>query len=625
MVGRLQWSPVGSHILFIDLRDRHGPPVDFVEADGSRLGSIKNVPGVFAGDTPPLLTRTTSVWEDTAADVASGYAGAMRTFDVSADGSRITYSTCSYPDDGSVVKSRQDPLNDYEIVVSNIDGTDTKRLTENSGSDLYPVWSPDGTRVAFLRRSELTIYTVATGEWTDVAINVAPTPPVWSPDGRSVAFLAYATRPYVYRSDWSVLRLGARVDVYTVGPDGSGLKMIVSNAVSAPSWSPDGERIAVVVSEGDDVALYTFAADGSEPTMVASVGITDMIGRGYRDAGPTAFWVPNVSWSPDGSKIMYGALSVVNVDDGSVVFDTQLIWTGAVFGEYEPISLPLAAWSPDGSRIAVLLENSFLYTMNSDGTNPRRLVGVAEDGVTTVLMPVRPPADVEACSKGVVVPDPDENPGLVEDCRTLLGMRDKLAGFGETLPWRSDTPIGRWEGVKVSGKPLRVRRLYISDHLIQGGLYGQVPQEIGNLGALRELTIEWTHIHGRIPREIGRLENLESLEVIYTLIGGNIPAEMGELANLESLVLQNNLLSGHIPPEIGNLRNLRVLDLRVRDPRIQGSRLTGPIPQELGNITNLKELYLLYLVGNELSGCIPQTLRNLEHSDLHQLGLGYCD
>ena len=100
---------------------------------------------------------------------------------------------------------------------------------------------------------------------------------------------------------------------------------------------------------------------------------------------------------------------------------------------------------------------------------------------------------------------------------------------------------------------------------------------------------------------------------------------MGELENLESLVLQNNLLSGHIPPEIGNLRNLRVLDLRVRDPRIQGSRLTGPIPQELGNLTNLKELYLLYLVGNELSGCIHQTLRNLEHSDLHQLGLGYCD
>ena len=625
MVGRLQWSPVGSHILFIDLRDRHGPPVDFVEADGSRLGGITNVPSVFTGGTPPLTTRATSVWEDAAADVASGYAGVMRTFDVSADGSLITYSTCSYPDDGSVVKSRWDPPNDYEIVVSNIDGTDTRRLTENSGSDLYPVWSPDGTRVAFLRRSELTIYTVATGEWTDVAINVAPAPPAWSPDGGSIAFLAYATPPRYYSDDWSALRIGARVDVHTVGPDGSGLRRIVSNAVSVPSWSPDGERVAAATFEGDEASLYTFAADGSDPAMVAKIDAKDMVDRKDRVSDSAALWVPNVSWSPDGSKIMYGALSVVNVDDGSVVLDTQLIWAGAVFGEYEPISLPLAAWSPDGSRIAVLLSNSLLYTMNSDSTDLRVLVGVGKDGMRTVLMPVRPPADVEACSKGVIVPDPDENPGLIEDCRTLLGMRDKLAGFGEPLPWRSDTPIGRWEGVGVSGKPLRVRRLYISDHQVQGGLYGQVPPEIGNLGALRELTIEWTHIHGRIPREIGKLTNLESVELIYTLVGGSIPAEIGNLVNLESLVLQNNPLSGSIPPEIGNLRKLRVLDLRVRDPRIQGSRLTGPIPVELGNLPNLTSLLLF---GNELSGCIPQALwyvRSLEHRDLHQLGLGYCD
>ena len=629
LVGRLQWSPVGSHILFIDLRDRHGPPVDFVEADGSRLGGITNVPSVFAGGTPPLTTRTTSVWEDAAADVASGYAGVMRTFDVSADGSRITYSTCSYPDDGSVVKSRWDPPNDYEIVVSNIDGTDTRRLTENSGSDLYPVWSPDGTRVAFLRRSELTIYTVATGEWTDVAINVAPAPPAWSPDGGSIAFLAYATPPRYYSDDWSALRIGARVDVHTVGPDGSGLRRIVSNAVSVPSWSPDGERVAAATFEGDEAALYTFAADGSDPAMVAKIDAKDMVDRKDRVSDSAALWVPNVSWSPDGSKIMYGALSAVNVEDGSAVLDTHLNVPGVIFGEAEPTFLPLAAWSPDGSRIAVLLWNSFLYTMHSDSTDLRILVGVGKDGMRTVLMPVRPPADVSACSKGVVVPDPEENSGLVEDCRTLLGMRDKLAGIGEAPLWRSDTPIGRWDGVGVSGKPLRVRRLYLSDRRVGrgllGGLSGQVPAEIGNLSGLRELKIQWAHVNGSIPREIGKLANLESMELIYTLIGGNIPAEMGELAKLESLVLQNNLLSGHIPPELGNLRNLRVLDLRVSDPRIQGNRLTGPIPPELGNLTNLTSLLLF---GNELSGCIPQALwyvRNLEHRDLHQLGLGYCD
>ena len=613
-VGKVQWSPDGSQILFTDSGKEHGPPADAVEADGSKLWRIKDASGYLF----------------------SGYAGAIRNFDISADGSRIVYSTCAY--------SELD--DDYEIAVSNIDGTDTARLTENSESELYPVWSADGTRLAFIRRAELTIYTVATSDWTSVTINVAPIPPAWSPDGRTIAFLAYATRPQLYDHNWSDLRQAARVHVYTVGADGSGLKQVVPNAVSVPSWSPDGERIAVAVSEGDEATLQTFAADGSDPAMVASVGTKDIIDRRGRAAHPAALWVPNVSWSPDGSEIMYGALSVVNPYDKSVILDRQLNVAGEIFGEAKASLRPLAAWSPDGSRIAVLLGNSFLYTMNSDGTDLRRLVGVGEDGVTTALMPVRPPADVEACSRGVVVPDPDENTELVEDCRTLLGMRDKFAGFGETLPWRSDTPIGRWDGVTVSGNPLRVRGLYISEFLIQGGLYGQIPPEISNLEGLRELKIEWSHINGRIPREIGRLENLESLEVIYTLVGGSIPAEIGNLVNLESLVLQNSLLSGHIPPEIGNLRKLRVLDLRVSDPRIQGGRFTGPIPPELGNMVSLEELLLggnrlggnipaelgelnnlisLSLFGNELTGCIPQTLGDLRLSDLDWLELEYCE
>ena len=109
-----------------------------MEADGSRLSRLWGV-------------------NDVTGDLASGYAGPMSTFDLSADGSKIVYSTCAY-----AVSSNEE----YEIVVSNIDGTDTRRLTENFGAALYPVWSPDGTRVAFVSPPALKIYTVATGEWT---------------------------------------------------------------------------------------------------------------------------------------------------------------------------------------------------------------------------------------------------------------------------------------------------------------------------------------------------------------------------------------------------------------------------------------------------------------------------
>ena len=33
-----------------------------------------------------------------------------------------------------------------------------------------------------------------------------------------------------------------------------------------------------------------------------------------------------------------------------------------------------------------------------------------------------------ACATGGAVPDPDDNPGLVSDCATLLAARDTLAG-----------------------------------------------------------------------------------------------------------------------------------------------------------------------------------------------------
>ena len=593
MLGRIQWSPDGSQIFFT------GPSqvADVVQADGSRLWGIES----------------------------SGYAGPLRTFDVSADGSKIAYSTCEYFGSSDEI---------YEIVVSNIDGTEARKRTlyPKTAQNLYPVWSPDGTRMALTRtlppldgrRRVLNIGS------TDIHIaesdvfqrhppdgfpSVAMHPPAWSPDGRSVAFLGDVAR----LSDTGRLLVeGTELHVYRVEPDGSGLERIVLNAVSAPSWSPDSERMAVAVSEGDGAALYTFAADGSDPVMVARIDATDMVDRsGERD--PAALWVPNVSWSPDGSKIMYGALSVVNVDDGSVVLDTQLIrfeWVGSYgkrsINHEEAGATPLATWSPDGSRIAVLapavptrqigyweLERyPVLYTMSSDGTNPRILVGRKDGSMTTWLPPMRLGADPEACSGGVVVPDPDENPGLVEDCRTLLEMRDKITGSGGSLPWSSDAQITQW-GVRLGGEPLRVTALHLSewDRSISGELYGQIPPEIGNLAELRELTIEAAHINGRIPPEIGRLTSLESLELSFTHMGGRIPAEIGKLTNLKRLVLHGSQFSGSIPSEIGKLTNLTHLDLG-------DNQLTGRIPEELRNLTNLTYVDLYF---NRLSGCIPDS------------------
>ena len=66
---------------------------------------------------------------------------------------------------------------------------------------------------------------------------------------------------------------------------------------------------------------------------------------------------------------------------------------------------------------------------------------------------------------------------------------------------------------------------------------------------------------------------------------------------------------------IGGLANLQVLDL-------SWNSLVGTVP---GNLSHLSDLRTLRLAGNRFSGCLPQTWRNVEDSDLAETGLPFCE
>ena len=103
---------------------------------------------------------------------------------------------------------------------------------------------------------------------------------------------------------------------------------------------------------------------------------------GYEGYG--TWLVPNVAWSPDGSKVMYGCgveLCAVNVHDGSLVFESLPVNPGWKSSSSRGPSEVAAAWSPDGSKIAVKLPPwktldgaPSLFIMDSDGTNPHVLI-----------------------------------------------------------------------------------------------------------------------------------------------------------------------------------------------------------------------------------------------------------
>lgn len=150
-----------------------------------------------------------------------------------------------------------------------------------------------------------------------------------------------------------------------------------------------------------------------------------------------------------------------------------------------------------------------------------------------------------ACSNGIVVPDPEKNPGLVGDCAVLLEAWNTLGGEGR-LGWYAKLPIDDWMGVTVEGKPKRVRRLEIFGFR----LIGKIPGNLGELTALEHLDLSINELHREIPAELGGLTNLESLDLQVNNLTGEIPASLGRLQNLEKLFLAGNQLTGCIPQRL---------------------------------------------------------------------------
>ena len=70
--------------------------------------------------------------------------------DVRPDGSRIVYATCEFMRDEPLVDKWGGVLysEGHEIAAVNLDGTGHERLTRNEHFENFPVWSPDGSRIA---------------------------------------------------------------------------------------------------------------------------------------------------------------------------------------------------------------------------------------------------------------------------------------------------------------------------------------------------------------------------------------------------------------------------------------------------------------------------------------------
>jgi Leucine-rich repeat (LRR) protein len=172
-------------------------------------------------------------------------------------------------------------------------------------------------------------------------------------------------------------------------------------------------------------------------------------------------------------------------------------------------------------------------------------------------------------------------------------------------------------------------------HMESNQIHGVIPERIGELTGLTDMTMEYNFLEGTIPDSIGKLKNIVILDFKYNKLFGNIPIVIGNLTVLSELDLSSNKLEGNIPITIRNCTQMQKLSLASNKlsgdiPNqtfgyldgliylyLYNNSLTGSIPSEFGNLKHLSQLYLSL---NKLSGEIPNDLATC--IALTQLGLG---
>ncbi len=271
------------------------------------------------------------------------------------------------------------------LVALNLTSGDTPTIFSEPAGDavLDPAYSPDGTKLAYLRGGppasggypqyidSIWVLDTTTGHTRllttcngcGVFDYVS-----WSPDGSRLAFSQADPR--------------GSLQLYLIDADGSHLTQLTHFAAAQnaaqPTWSPDGTRIAFtffgignVPNQGEvntSVNLDVIGVNGS--------GLATLLSSGQSSGYDTHYLFP--AWSPNGSRIAY----VLDPPEPSGGENQYQVWLVNPDGSHRTeifrqngccIGAGIyagPAWSPDGTRIAAVVMST-LWVMNADGGAPK--------------------------------------------------------------------------------------------------------------------------------------------------------------------------------------------------------------------------------------------------------------
>ncbi len=317
------WTSDGRHILTLLFRKDNISQIALVPADGG----------------PPQVLRSL-MWV---------YPKRM---DLSPDGKYIVYDSFA-----------KDNAGDRTVFALSLDGKTETRLIDTPGDYLFPLWTPDGKRIAYIADHDGT-----TDLWT---LDIADGKPVGEPllvrrdIGRSLPLGITASNEFIYgvragETDVFVTTLSAaRADAKRASARYPGRNM-------SPAWSSDGAHLAYLSRRGSE----NFGQESR------AIVVRSLETGAERELLPKLAHMERVRWAADNTTLLVsgsdgkGRAGLFRVDVNTAAAAPLIREADAPFRGYEGL------WSHDGAAIIFIRDNEIRSHILSTGVEASLYKGI---------------------------------------------------------------------------------------------------------------------------------------------------------------------------------------------------------------------------------------------------------